>query len=219
MQLLSVKAKYYCGIDLHARSMYLCVTTKAGTIKYHQELTNDATQFLAMVKPFLPSIVVGVESTYNWYWLADICTAHKIPFHVGHALYIKRFTARKQANDRIDSRSIAELLRTNRFPLAYGYPREMRITRDLLRRRHMFVRRRAGTYTHMQNSFTQYGQFESVYDTMRSKTERQNLPPRFDDDELRFNAERDCDYLDALDSIIWKLNRRIRKQAVYHDPV
>jgi hypothetical protein len=46
----------------------------------------------------------------------------------------------KHKNDPVDARDIADLLRTNRFPLAYDYPSEMRAVRDLLRRRHHFVR-------------------------------------------------------------------------------
>ena len=96
-----------------------------------------------MLHPFLPNVVVGCESTYSYYWLADGCHEHRIPFYLGHALYMKAISANKQKNDKLDARTIAELLRTNFFPEAYPYPREMRPTRDLLRRRHRLVRIRA----------------------------------------------------------------------------
>ena len=47
-------------------------------------------------------------------------------------------------NDRIDSFKIANLIRGGNFPLAYTYPKEMRATRDLLRRRTKIVRHGAG---------------------------------------------------------------------------
>ncbi len=40
--------------------------------------------------------------------------------------------------------------------MAYVYPREMRATRDLLRRRCHFMRKRAELLTHIQNTASQY---------------------------------------------------------------
>jgi len=42
------------------------------------------------------------------------------------------------------------------FPMAYVYPRDMRETRDLLRRRSFFVRQRAQLIAHIQNTNSQY---------------------------------------------------------------
>ena len=52
----------------------------------------------------------------------------------------KKYLNRSMVNNFQDFR---ELLRTNFFPEAYPYPREMRPTRDLIRRRHRLVRIRA----------------------------------------------------------------------------
>ena len=48
---------------------------------------------------------------------------------------------------------------TSRDPalaMAYVYPREMRATRDLLRRRCHFTRKRAELFTHIQSTASQY---------------------------------------------------------------
>ena len=54
----------------------------------------------------------------------------------------------KSRNDRIDSEKIAAMLRGDMFPVAFVYPKQMRATRDLLRRRVYFVRHQAELYTH-----------------------------------------------------------------------
>jgi len=46
----------------------------------------------------------------------------------------------KAKHDKIDSKKIAVLLRSGAFPYAYVYPRQMRSTRDLLRRRLQTIR-------------------------------------------------------------------------------
>ncbi|MBN1471992.1 MAG: hypothetical protein JW925_09435, partial [Syntrophaceae bacterium] len=68
---------------------------------------------------------------------------HKIPFILGHALYMKAIHGGKTKNDKIDLFKIASLIRDGNFPEAYAYPAEMRATRDLLRRR-MYLSPRHG---------------------------------------------------------------------------
>jgi hypothetical protein len=48
---------------------------------------------------------------------------------------MKLIHSAKAKNDRIDANKIARLLQGGNFPMAYVYPRGMRETRDLLRRR------------------------------------------------------------------------------------
>jgi transposase len=91
-----------------------------------------------------------VECIFCWYWLADLCAQEDIPFVLGHALYMKSIHGGKAKNDKIDAHRIANLLRGGSFPTAYVYPRGMRATRDLLRRRLFFVRRRTELFTHIE---------------------------------------------------------------------
>ena len=159
MEYATITSKYCCGIDLHARTMYLCVMDRAGKIKFHRNLKNDISLLTQALKPYRRSVSIGVESTYNRYWLADGCQKAGIPFYLGHALYMKAIHGGRKKNDRIDSRTLADLMRSNFFPLAYAYPQQMRATRDLLRRRHRFVALRGEGYTHIQNTFSQQANF------------------------------------------------------------
>jgi Transposase len=92
---------------------------------------------------------------FAWYWLADLCEDHQIPFVLGHALYMRMIHGGKAKTDRIDAAKLASMLRGGLFPMAYVYPRAKRPTRDLLRRRSFFVRQRAQLITHIQNTNTQ----------------------------------------------------------------
>ncbi len=88
--------------------------------------------------------------------MADLCAEYKIPFVLGHALYMKAIHGGKTKTDKIDSQEIALLLRGGMFPQAYVYPAAMRATRDLLRRRTRLVRTRAEALAHIQNTLSQY---------------------------------------------------------------
>src|SRR5262250_2244634 len=148
--------KHYCGIDLHAKAMYVCILDPHGTKLVHKNLPTTPEAFLQVVAPYRDDLVVAVECMFTWYWLADLCAREGITFVLGHALYMKAIHGGKAKNDRIDSQKIAMLLRGGMLPQAYVYPAEMRATRDLLRRRTHLMRKRADLLAHVQNTNSQY---------------------------------------------------------------
>lgn len=217
MRYAQIDAQYYCGIDLHSRQMYVCIMDKSGTILFHRNMKNDFNIFKHYVKSFLPDMVVGAESSCYYYWLSDACRASGIAFYLGHALYMKAINGGKVKNDRVDSRKIADLLRANLFPLAYPYPKEMRATRDLLRRRHYYVWRRAAAYRQIQTVFVQHGMLDIDLKAVKDPKSRRSLVKQFGNEDLQLMIASDLDYIEALDEIIHPLESRIRKQARHHN--
>ena len=217
MQFAQVNAQYYCGIDLHSKSMYVCVMNKDGEIVFHRNMPNNFGTFNNYVESFLPQMAVGVESSCYYYWLADSCRRAEIPFYLGHAYYMKAINGGKVKNDRVDSRKIADLLRANLFPLAYPYPKAMRSTRDLLRRRHFFVRRRASIYSHLQVLCNQHGIIDLPPKLVKNKKDRSQLLKLFQDQDIKLMIASDLKFIEALDPIIHQLERQIIKQARYHN--
>ena len=65
--------------------------------------------------------MLGCESTFNGYWLADECRERQLPFVLGHALYLKAIHGGKVKNDKLDSEKLALLLRGGNFTTAYAY--------------------------------------------------------------------------------------------------
>ena len=52
---------YYCGIDLHARSLYVCIIDQAGNTCLHKEISASPAKLHQLLEPYIGSIVVGVE--------------------------------------------------------------------------------------------------------------------------------------------------------------
>ena len=69
---------------------------------------------------------------------------------------MKAIPGGKAKNDKIDSFKIAHLIRGGNFPLTYVYPKAMRATRDLLRRRTKIVRHGADLKAPVVNTTSQY---------------------------------------------------------------
>jgi|WetSurMetagenome_2_1015567.scaffolds.fasta_scaffold140829_1 transposase len=151
---------YTCGIDLHAKKLFATVINQQGKVSSRKELPCEKKDVLDFIMPFSGDISIGVESTFNWYWLADLCKEQQIPFYLGHALYMKHIHGAKQKNDPLDSKKIGNLLRTGFFPQAYAYPQAMRAVRDLLRHRLRLVRLRSSIYTNIKNILYQAGIIE-----------------------------------------------------------
>jgi transposase len=156
MRFYNQQHRFYCGVDLHARTMYLVILDHAGQVVFDKNLATSPDAFLAAIAPFRDDLVVAVECLFCWYWLADLCAKEHIAFVLGHALYMKAIHGGKSKNDPIDAAKIARLLRGGNIPVAYVYPAGMRATRDLLRRRMHLVHLRAQAIAHIQNTNSQY---------------------------------------------------------------
>jgi len=103
MKFYTKQHPFYCGIDLHADAMYVCILDSCGEIVVHKNIPTTPKAFLRLIKPFRERLVVGCECMFSWYWLADLCCDEGIDFVLGHALYMRAIHGGKAKNDKIDS--------------------------------------------------------------------------------------------------------------------
>jgi transposase len=208
--------QFYCGIDLHARTMYVCILNQDGDIVVHRNLKAKPDALLQIIAPYREDIVVAVECIFTWYWLADLCAQEEIPFVLGHALYMKAIHGGKAKNDKIDAHKIAVLLRGGMLPQAYVYPAEMRATRDLLRRRMSLMRQRAALLTHVQQTNSQYN-LPEIGKKIAYKANREGVAERFPDPAVQKSIEVDLALLGYYDSLLTKLELCIVNTAKQHN--
>lgn len=216
MRFSTKQHKYYCGIDLHARSMYVCVLDQEGTILLHRQMKTAPEALLSAIAPYREDIAVAVECIFTWYWLADLCAREGIPFVLGHALYMKAIHGGKTKSDQIDSQKIAVLLRGGMLPVAYVYPQEMRATRDLLRRRMYFMRSRSELLAHIQNTNSQYN-LPEFGKKIAYRTNRTEVAEAFADPQVHKTIAVDLQSLDFYDQLLTDLELHITKTATEHD--
>jgi predicted NBD/HSP70 family sugar kinase len=57
---------FYWGIDLHARSMYVCILSHEGEIVRHHNMKAAPEPFLKAVAPYRDGLVVAVECIFTW---------------------------------------------------------------------------------------------------------------------------------------------------------
>jgi transposase len=218
MRFYSQSHPFYCGIDLHARTMYVVILDHAGNVVFDDDLPTKPDAFLAAIAPFRDGLVVGVECMFSWYWLADLCQEQHIAFVLGHALYMRAIHGGKAKNDRIDAGKIARLLRGGNFPLAYAYPKGKRETRDLLRRRQYLVHKRSELLAHLQILNSQYNH-PALGKKLSSAGSRAalKLGERFQDPSVRQSARIDLALVDYLDRLIHEVESYLTATAKVDD--
>src|SRR5215472_5635370 len=219
MRFYNQQHRFYCGVDLHARTLSLHVLDAQGQTALARTIPAGPDAFLDAVAPYRDGLVVACECMFAWYWLADLCAEQGIPFVLGHALYMKAIHGGKAKTDTIDAHKIAVLLRGGMLPQAYVYPKGMRETRDLLRRRTFLVRRRAEALVHLANTNSQYN-LPPLAKRLAYAANRQevNLPARFADPSARKNVELDLAFIDHCDDQVRAVELYLTRAAKVDDP-
>ena len=95
MKFYTKQHKFYCGIDLHAKTMYLCIIDQKGDILLHRNIKTNPDIFLKTITKYREDIVVAVECIFTWYWIADIYIKENIPFILGHARLYESYSWRQ----------------------------------------------------------------------------------------------------------------------------
>ncbi len=208
---------YYCGIDLHARLLYVCILDHEGNTCLHKPIPASATELSKVLEPYIGNIVVGVECMHCWYWVSDFCDEIGVDFILGHALYMKAIHGGKAKNDRIDSYKIACLIKGGTFPLAYTYPKELRATRDLLRRRMKIIRHGAQLKAHVVNTTSQYN-LPPNSGNLKYSQNRDAVKKLFSDSAVQKNINLDVALIECYTKEVDKLEWFIEKQAKQHNP-
>ena len=216
MRFYNRQHRHYCGIDLHVKTMYVCILDATGQVLVHRNVKSTPDMFLQTIAPYRDDLVVAAECMFTWYWVADLCAVEHIPFVLGHALAMKAIHGGKAKNDRIDSQKIAALLRGGLLPQAYVYPAAMRATRDLLRRRLHLVRKRGQLLAHIQNTRAQY-QLPEFGKRLAYPANRAGVSEHFADPIVRMSIDVDLALLERYDDLITDLELTIVREAKQHD--
>ena len=216
MRFYNRQHRHYCGIDLHVKTMYLCILDAGGQVLVHRNVKSTPEAFLETVAPYREDLVVAAECLFTWYWRADVCAAEGIAFVLGHALAMKAIHGGKAENDKIDSHKIASLLRGGLLPQADVYPAGMRSTRDLLRRRLHLVRKRGELRAHIQNTRAQYN-LPALERRLAYPANRDGVSAHVADPSVRKRVDVDLALIEQYDALIVDLERTIVWEAKRHD--
>ncbi len=141
--MVEAQEKIYAGLDLHGNNVMCSLRDAEGRTVAKQKVDTTLAAVVAVLEPYRDRLAgVGVESTFNWYWLVDGLRAQKYPVRLANPAKMDQYGGIKVTNDETDAGWIAEMMRLDILPEAYVYPVEIRPLRDVLRRRQLLNRQR-----------------------------------------------------------------------------
>lgn len=147
---------YYTGIDLHKLTSYFTTVDSSGCIVKQRNLKNNDFEIAQYFSELKGEHQATVESTMTWYWLNDLLVTLNVPFVLAHAKYVKAIAYAKVKTDRVDSQTLAQLLRMNYIPEAHKISNDLRTLRDALRARRKIVQRHTSVTNSMHLLLAKY---------------------------------------------------------------
>lgn len=130
---------YFVGLDVHKQVIAYCVLDVTGRIIAEGKVRATRHDLDVWVKT-LPSPWVGaLEATMFSHWIFQHLRAYAAELKMGHPARMKAITAGKHKSDRMDARTIANLLRCDLLPECFVMPPELAALRQQLRFRRTLV--------------------------------------------------------------------------------
>jgi transposase len=201
---------YSAGIDLHKNSLRLHVIDAAGARVYQETIGEHKRKRLtAALQPFGNDVTVGLESTYNWYWVVDNLQTQGIPYRLGHARDVHKQRPGKHKSDPKDAAAMSQMIRMGTFPPAYACAADLRSTRDVLRKRLRLV---AAHTQHVLHSQCVSDQYLLAEDSLAAAGYSRQVIE--DVDKL---LEIDTRLQVVLEELIEELDAWVLQRAVVHD--
>ena len=151
---------HYCGLDLGSRKTQVCIITDDDTTVLNTSVASDIHSVWAVMKPYADDIQAVAESTFNWDWLIDGLQERQVPVPLAHTLGLFAISRAKVKTDKRDARTLARLLRSDLIPEAGICPKDVRILRDVLRRRWSLVAQRGQLYAAIRHQLYRQGRWK-----------------------------------------------------------
>ena len=127
--------KLYLGVDLHKRSCWVTVLDADGHLLESRKLGTEKWELLEFFDQVPKPAAVAVEATFNWYYFLNVIEPLGLELHLVHPWKTRAIASARIKHDKLDSRVLAELLRTGFLAEAWIAPRAVREQRQLLRYR------------------------------------------------------------------------------------
>jgi len=205
---------FYSGIDLHKNMSVITTIDDNGIIIKQQKLANDEYLILNYFFSIGKQHRAVVESTSNWYWLCDLLNNHRIEIVLAHAKYLKAIAYAKVKTDKIDSHTLAQLLRINMIPVAHQIDPSLRGLRDLMRARLRFVNKKTSCLNSVHRLLDKYNLSIPDNRQLHDISTLDTLPDFHNDPEFNFQLESLKEQILLLDRQINNLEKSLHPKLI-----
>lgn len=132
----------YFGLDVHKRYTVFTHVDEGGRLLGQGRVGNDAESLCELLSRSAQPAKVVLEAGGIWPVFTDALEDHAVEVVLAHPLKMRAIASARIKTDRIDSATLAHLLRTDLVPRSYLAPKSLREVREVLRYRVQLVRLR-----------------------------------------------------------------------------
>jgi transposase len=197
----------YVGIDLHRRSTTIVRMAEDGEVLGTERFVSQPFELAQAMAAAGPEPEVVLESTYGWYWAADVLQELGAHVHLAHALG-NNWGNRRVKNDVRDAQDLAAMLALGRLAEGWIAPPEVRELRELVRYRYSLIRHRTSAKAQIHGVMAKNGILPVVGElwgpTGQAQLDRLELPEAY---ALRLDSLRNL--LDVYERAIAELDAHI----------
>ena len=200
----------YVGIDLHRRSTTIVRMAEDGEVLGTERFVSQPFELAQAMAAAGPEPEVVLESTYGWYWAADLLQELGAHVHLAHALG-NNWGNRRVKNDERDAQDLAAMLRIGRLAEAWIAPPEVRELRELVRSRYSLISHRTSAKAQIHGVMAKNGILPVVGELWgpsgQAQLDRLELPEAY---ALRLDSLRNL--LEVYASAIAELDAHIHSE-------
>lgn len=205
----------YVGIDLHRRRSVIVRMTEKGEVLSTVRINNDPVAMALALAEAGPNPEVALESTYGWYWAADLLRSEGANVHLVHPLGL-HWDTRRVKNDVKDATELAHRLRRDDLPESWIAPPEVRELRELVRYRAKLTALRTSAKAQIHAVMAKQG-ILPVLDDMFGPGGQVLLDEMPFDGVYAIRVESLRDLLEIYDRELTMIDRETRRRLKGHD--
>jgi transposase len=203
----------HVGVDLHRRFCYMTAMNASGRELQAGAVENQRGALKRYFRQFRGQAVqVAVEACGFWPAFREVVEPEVKRLVLVHPQRVKAIASAKLKNDRVDSATLAHLLRCDLLPEAWKADRETQARRQQVRLRAMLVRQRTRLKNQVHAVLHQQGLGSSVSDLFgrrgRQWLREVKLPP-----QARESVAVCLRMIDGYSQEIEQQNRQLREKA------
>ena len=159
----------HVGVDLHQRFCYMTALDATGRCVKAGVVANQPEPLRDWLRSLPPPREVAVEACSFWPAFQSAVEGEVSAIHLVHPQRVKAIAAAKLKNDRVDSATLAHLLRCDLLPEAWRADQETRERRQRVRLRISLGQHRAALKNQVHAILHQQGQRAEVSDVFGKK--------------------------------------------------
>jgi transposase len=163
----------HVGVDLHQRFCYMTAVEARGKIMQAGPVTNEKLALRKYFRQFRgQEVQVAVEACGFWPAFREVVEPEVTRLVLVHPQRVKAIASAKLKNDRVDSETLAHLLRCDLLPESWKADRETQARRQQVRLRATLVRQRTRLKNQVHAVLHQQGQRSPVTDLFGQRGRR-----------------------------------------------